>query len=70
MELWQTEKEASVEATVIAKEEGLRFLASEREKIMRMSHEEALKEIIKLSKIDRKVRTIESISDNGLFGIS
>jgi type II restriction enzyme len=69
-ELWQVEKEVAIEATDIAKEEGLLFLASEREKIMRMSHEEALKEIIKLSKIDSKVRTIKSISDNGLFGIS
>jgi hypothetical protein len=69
-ELWQVEKEAAIESIEIAKEEGLRFLASEREKIMRMSHEEALKEIIKLSKIDSKTRTIKSISDNGLFGIS
>ena len=53
----------------IAKVEGLTFLAQEREKIMRMSHQEALKELIKVHKIDSKIKTIKSISDNGLFTI-
>jgi type II restriction enzyme len=34
-----------------------------------MSHEEALKELIKLSKIERKIKIIENINDNGLFEI-
>jgi hypothetical protein len=68
-DLWKIEKEAATESTEIAKAEGLRFLASEREKIMRMSHEEALKELIKMSKIESKIKIIQSISDSGLFGI-
>lgn len=68
-DLWQIEKEAAFESTEIAKEEGLCFLASEREKIMRMGHQEALRELIKISKIDKKIKMIESIRDNGLFGI-
>ena len=68
-ELWKIEKIASIEAIKIAKNEGLKFLASEKEKIMRMTHEEALKELIKLSKIESKIKIIESISDNGLFEI-
>ena len=68
-DLWKTEKEAATESTEIAKEEGLTYLASEREKIMRMSHEEALKELIKMSKIDSKIKIIQSITDSGLFGI-
>jgi hypothetical protein len=67
--LWKIEKKAATESTVIAKEEGLRYLASEREKIMRMSHDEALKELIKMSKIESKIKIINSISDSGLFGI-
>lgn len=67
--LWKTEKEAATESTKIAKEEGLCYLASEREKIMRMSHDEALKELIKMSKIESKIKIIESISDSGLFEI-
>jgi hypothetical protein len=68
-DLWKTEKEAATESTEIAKEEGLTYLASEREKIMRMSHDEALKELIKMSKIDSKIKIIKSITDSGLFGI-
>ena len=69
-ELWKTEKIAATESVEIAKEEGLAFLASEREKIMRMSHEQALKELISMSKIDSKIKIIKAISDNGLFNIA
>lgn len=68
-ELWKIEKMASIEAIMVAKNEGLKFLAAEREKIMRMTHDEALKELIKLSKIESKIKIIESIKDNGLFEI-
>lgn len=68
-ELWKEEKLASMESIEMAKAEGLAYLASEREKIMRMSHEEALQELIKVNKIDSKIRVIERISDNGLFNI-
>ncbi len=44
-------------------------MASEREKIMRMSREDAVKELIKISKIDSKIKIINSINDNGLFEI-
>jgi type II restriction enzyme len=67
--LWMTEKEAASESIIIAKEEALTFLAQEREKIMRMTHQEALNELIKVHKIDSKIKTIQSISDNGLFSI-
>jgi type II restriction enzyme len=68
-ELWKKEKEAATESTEIAKKEGLAYLASEREKIMRMSHDEALKELVKMSKIESKIKIIQSISDSGLFGV-
>jgi type II restriction enzyme len=68
-ELWQVEKIAATESTNIAKEEGLKFLASERERIMRMSHNEALQELIKISKIENKIKIIQSVNDSGLFGI-
>jgi type II restriction enzyme len=66
-DIWQAEKEAAAESIIIAKEEALTFLAQEREKIMRMSHAEALKELIKVHKIESKIKTINAISDNGLF---
>jgi len=42
-------------------------LAQEREKIMRMTHKEALKELVKVHKIESRIKTINAISDNGLF---
>lgn len=66
---WGVEKQAATESINIAKVEALTFLAQEREKIMRMSHQEALKELIKVHKIESKIKTIKAISDNGLFSI-
>lgn len=65
--LWNIEKGVATESIAIAKEEALTFLAQERGKIMRMSHNEALKELIKVHKIESRIKTINSISDNGLF---
>ncbi len=67
--LWKIEKIAAAQSIAIAKEEALTFLAQEREKIMRMTHQQALNELIKVHKIESKIRTIEAISDNGLFNI-
>lgn len=68
-ELWGIEKAASSDSIFIGKEEALTFLAQEREKILRMTHEEAIRELVKMNKIESKIKTIQSISDNGLFGI-
>lgn len=68
--LWNIEKVIATESINVAKEEALTFLAKEREKIMRMSHQEALKELIKVHKIENKIKTIHSIADNGLFNIN
>lgn len=65
--IWDIEKGVATESISIAKEEALTFLAEEREKIMRMSHKEALKELIKVHKIESRIKTINAISDNGLF---
>jgi len=65
--LWDIEKGVATESIGVAKEEALTFLAQEREKIMRMSHKEALKELIKVHKIENRIKTINAISDNGLF---
>lgn len=66
-ELWQIEKQAAVESIIVAKEEALTFLASEREKIMRMSHEEALRTLIQVYNIENKIKVIKSVSDNGIL---
>ena len=65
--IWDIEKGVATESISIAKEEALTFLAQEREKIMRMSHKEALKELIKVHKIESRIKTINAITDNALF---
>jgi type II restriction enzyme len=67
--LWHIEKSATTESINIAKEEALNFLAQERERIIRMSHQQAIKELIKVYKIEGKIIKIKSISDNGLFSV-
>ena len=68
--LWDIEKGVATESISIAKEEALTFLAQEREKIMRMTHKEALEELIKVRKIESKIKTINAIYDNGLFTLT
>jgi hypothetical protein len=68
-ELWQAEKQAAVESIATAKEEALTFLAMEREKIMRLSHKEALQELTRVHKIENKIAVIRSVSDNGILEI-
>ena len=65
--LWNIEKGVATESIFIAKEEALTYLANEREKIMKMSHAEALKELVKVHKIESRIKIISSITDNGLF---
>ena len=65
--LWDIEKGVATESIAVAKEEALTFLAQEREKILRMSHKEALNELIKVHKIESRIKTINAISDNKLF---
>lgn len=65
--LWENEKIAAVESIQIAKEEALTFLSQERERIIRMSHDEAVKELIKNNKIDGRISTINSVYSNNIL---
>lgn len=67
--LWKDEKVASLESVVAAKEEALAMLARERERIMRMSQDEAITELIKKNNIDGRVRAVSAVCDNGLLDI-
>lgn len=67
--IWKEEKQASVESIQISRDEALGFLASEREHLMRLTKEQAIKEVLKASKLDNKIRAICSVVDNGLLGL-
>jgi len=64
---WKEEKIASVEAIDISKKEALEYLASERERIMRLSKEDAIKEILLVNKIENRIKVIKSVNYNGLL---
>jgi hypothetical protein len=66
-EIWSQEKIASIESLSYARKEALDFLASERERIMRLTREEALAEVIKWRKIENKIKTVHSVTTNGLL---
>lgn len=68
--IWKEEKQASLESIHISRNEALCFLSSQRERIMRLSKEDAIKEVIRCRKIENKIKAIKSVSDNGLLGIT
>lgn len=67
--LWRTEKEAATQALAVAKEEALTYLATERERIMRLSHDEALRQLITVHKLESRAAQINRISDSGLLSL-
>jgi uncharacterized protein (DUF2267 family) len=68
-DIWQAEKRASTESIYISKDEALYFLALERERILKFSKEQAIKEVLKLSKIENKIKAINSVGNNELLGL-
>lgn len=69
-DLWKTEKIATIESIQISKKIALDHYAAERDAIMRLSHQEALEKLIDMHKIESRVQTINSVSNNLLMGIS
>lgn len=69
-DLWQHEKIATLEGIAISKDIALAHYAAEREAIMRMTHDEAIKKLIEMHKIDSRMATIKSVSDNLLMTVS
>lgn len=65
--VWQQEKKASIDAVKFAKSEALEFLAEERERIMKLSKEDAIREIIDSHNIDGRKREIEKVTEKGIM---
>lgn len=68
-ELWREEKIALVESIALSKEEALQFLAKERERIMRLSREDAIKEVLKSSRVDNRIQAVNKVADNGILNV-
>ncbi len=68
--LWKTEKIAAAESIAVAKEEALTELAMERERILRMSKEQAVRELIRKANLDNRERVIKRVSDTGIMNLT
>ena len=69
-DFWWTEKVATIESIRISKEIALTYYASQRETLMRLDREEAIKKLIEMHKIDSRMATIRAVSNNLLMEIS
>ena len=67
--IWREEKLASNESILISREEALTFLAAERERIMRLSRDEAIREVLKWRKVDSKIQTVRSVTQNEILNL-
>ncbi len=67
-DIWREEKIVSLESIHLARDEALQFLAAERERIMRLSRQQAIREVLKWRKIDNRIRVVQSVTENGLLG--
>ncbi|MCA3444334.1 MAG: HindIII family type II restriction endonuclease [Rhodobacter sp.] len=68
-ELWKLEKVITLEGVNISKAIALTYLASERERIMHLSHDEAIRHLLDMNKIQSRMKTIEAVSDNYIMSI-
>ncbi len=68
--IWKEEKLASLESLRIAKEDALRHLQSERDRLLGLSHAEALCELIRLAGFDSRISQVEKITHGDLLGVS
>lgn len=67
-EIWLEEKQASAESIHVSRDLALTYLASQRERIMRMSKDEAINHIIRAMNLENRIKIIQAISDNAILG--
>jgi HindIII restriction endonuclease len=66
-DIWTSEKYIAGESLAILKEEGLIFLAQQRERIMLMSREDAIVELLSKHNIESRVSVINRVASNNLL---
>jgi HindIII restriction endonuclease len=65
--LWHREKLASTESLRTGQLEALTFLAHERKRLMSLSHQEALDELLRSSGVDARMKTIAELTHGKLL---
>lgn len=67
--MWQQERAATLESIAASKEEALTTFAREREQVMRMSREDAIRYLIQDRNIEGRERVVNSVADNGILAM-
>lgn len=68
LELWTAEKTASLVALGVAKSEALTYLRAERNRLLGLSHKEALEELIRAAGLNSRIAQVERIEHGNLLG--
>lgn len=67
-DLWNQEKKASLAGLAVVKEEALQFLRSERTRLLRLSHQEALDELLRATGLTSRIQQVEQVEHGDLLG--
>ncbi len=67
-ELWTAEKTASIESLAAAKNESLRCLRLERNRLLGLTHQQAIEELIRKAGLDSRIQYVERIEHGPLLG--
>ena len=67
-DLWTVEKTASIASLAVVKRESLRYLQSERNRLLGLSHQEAIQALIRAARIDSRAEQVRNIEHGGLLG--
>lgn len=68
-DLWTAEKKASLEGLALVKEESLKYLRSERNRLLGLSHQEALDELLQATGLTSRITQVEQVQHGNLLGI-
>lgn len=67
--IWTAEKKASLEGLQVVKEEALQYLRQERDRLLSLTHKQALAELIRSAGLDSRIAQIEKLQHGNLLGI-
>ncbi|MBM3476913.1 MAG: HindIII family type II restriction endonuclease [Armatimonadetes bacterium] len=68
-DLWRQEKVASVEALAVLRDEALFYLRKARDELLALSHEDAIKELIRATGIESRIAYVEGIGHGPLLEV-
>jgi len=67
VDLWTIEKISSQETLAIVKQEAVRHLVAERNRLLQLSHREALEKLIQMAGVDSRIQQVEHVQHGQLL---